>query len=502
MEKDKALETLKAADRRVSLLRDSIAVLSFDMETVMPEKAAEERGEQIALLSGLQHEFSLSDETCSAVECLKDDEELSLEDRALVRSWNRFLSIEGKLPKSFVEESARLTSLSQSAWVKARENDDFASYAPLLAEVFLNAEEKARIINPEADAYDTLLDLYEEGMNASFLASVFDPLETSIHEIMDMCCGRRVESGFLYVPYDRDRLHAFCMKIIIRMGFDFSRGLVSISAHPFTSYLGRDDIRMTTRYSDPSYFDSVSTIVHECGHALYDMNASLNEKIRGSGVGFGSSMSLHESQSRFWENMILRRRSFWLYAYPMLQEAVDGLQSVSLDDFYRAINRCTPSAIRVNADEVTYPLHIILRFRLEKMLMGGSLAVKDLPEAWNEMSSKIIRYDVKSDSEGCLQDVHWAEGLIGYFPSYAMGSIAAACFMKTLEERTGGKTALDERISRGEWNVVTDFQREEIWQYGSLYDFGTVVRRVTGHPLDADVYKAYLADKYKEIYNS
>ena len=136
------------------------------------------------------------------------------------------------------------------------------------------------------------------------------------------------------------------------------------------------------------------------------------------------------------------------------------------------------------------------------MLMDGSLAVKDLPEAWNEMSSKIIRYDVKSDSEGCLQDVHWAEGLIGYFPSYAMGSIAAACFMKTLEERTGGKAALDERISRGEWNVVTDFQREEIWQYGSLYDFGTVVRRVTGHPLDADVYKAYLADKYKEIYNS
>ncbi len=500
MTREEALKTLKKYDREALILSDIVSTLSFDQETQMPVKGAEERSSQIAMIAALHHEKLTCDELREAVSTLENAEDLG-DEGALVKSYVRFYKGEGKLPSSFVEEEARLHSASQVEWAKARENNDFKSYAPTLTKVFALAREKAGLINRELNAYDCLLDLYEEGERCQWISSVFDPLEETIHSILDKIGDKKIESSFLYVPFDEARVHAFCLDVIKKMGYDFERGNVSISAHPFTSYLGMDDIRITTRYTDPSYFDSIATIVHECGHALYDLNASLNPAIRGTSIGYGTSMSLHESQSRFWENMLLRRHSFVEAIYPSLRKAVAELNEVKLDDFYRAINRGEPSAVRVNADELTYPLHIILRYRLEKAMVEGSLEVKDLEEAWNEGSKKIIRYSVKSPAEGCLQDVHWAEGLIGYFPSYLVGSIAAAAFMKTLEEKCGGSIALDEEIRGGNWAVVTDFQREEIWKYGSIYDFLTTVRRVTGGELDVNVYTSYLASKYGEIYN-
>ena len=494
-----ARDKLYGIDSRIVTLRDAIAVLSFDEETVMPSSAGEERGEQIALLSGMMHDMATSDELKEAVATLKDSpmDEVTA---ALVRHHERFLKTEGALDRRFVEAEAKLLARSRSAWVEARRHDDWASFAPVLEEVVAMEREKAGIIDGHRDAYDTLLDLYEEGMNSEMVSSVFDPLEESIHRIMDRCTGD-IPSAFMYAPYDRDRLHALCMSIIRRMGYDESRGMVSISAHPFTSMLGRDDVRITTRYDDPSWFDSISTIVHECGHALYDMHAAGNTAIRGTSLGCGVSMSLHESQSRFWENMILRSYPFIRGIYPKLVESVDALRGVGVDDFYRALNRSCPSAIRVNADELTYPLHVIMRFRLEKMLICGGLAVGDLPEAWNRMSRETVRYDVESDREGCLQDVHWAEGLFGYFPSYALGSIAAAAFYDAMARDVGGPRALESAIEEGRWDVFTRWQDEHVWSYGGMYDFATIVEKATGRALDVECYTTYLADKYSSVYN-
>ena len=494
------IDALRALDRKMMTLQDAASVLSFDEETAMPPMGAEGRGAQIGALSALVHEIGTGSEMKSLVDALSK-EDLNEADKALVHHHQRYLSHEGRLPAAFIEEEARLISLSQVAWVKAREASDFSLFAPWLEKIIALEKEKARIINPDAPAYDTLLDLYEEGQDAASVAAVFDPLEEGIHRIQEMIGGRTVETGFLYEQYNAARVHEFCLSVIDRMGFDRERGAVSISVHPFTSYLGQDDIRITTRYTDPSWFDPISTIVHECGHALYDMHASLNPAIRGTSVGLGRSMSLHESQSRFWENLVLRGRAFWDCCYTDLVNAVDTLRGVSIDDFWRAINSSKPSAIRVNADELTYALHIILRFRLEKALVEGDLEVAGLPEAWNQMSQEVIGYSVKDDREGCLQDSHWAQGLYGYFPSYALGSIADAAFYQALAADCGGNDGLEKAISEGRWSVVSGFLNKEIWSHGSMYGFDETVRRVTGRGLDVGCHLAYLEGKYRQVYN-
>ena len=500
MDKRTALDRLRNLDRDIVILRDIIAALGFDEETALPERGFEERGEQLAMLSLMLHEKRCDRELETLVEYLSG-QELGEADRALVKAHRRFFETEACLPPRLVEKEARLLAEGHGAWIRAREADDFRAFEPVLGEIVDFEREKALAIRPSWDPYDTLLDLYEEGQSAGRIAAVFDPLEERIHDLMDRCADAGIDTSFLHCSCDRDRLHAFCLDVIGRMGFDFSRGMVSTSAHPFTSYLGRDDIRITTRYTDPSFFDAISTIVHECGHALYDMHASLNGDIRNTSIGCGTSMSLHESQSRFWENMIMRSRPFWVCMYPRLQEAVPALAAVSLDDFWRAVNLSCPSAIRVNADELTYPLHIIMRFRLERQLIRGELPVGKLPEAWNRMSLETVRYAVKSDREGCLQDSHWAGGLFGYFPSYALGSIAAASFMKALEKEAGGRQALEADLASGRWSVVTGFQDRMIWRYGAVYGFDETVERVTGKPLTVEDYTAYLADKYSTIYN-
>ena len=259
-------------------------------------------------------------------------------------------------------------------------------------------------------------------------------------------------------------------------------------------------MRITTRYTDPSVFDPIASVVHETGHALYDSHANLNPEIRGTSIGQGVSMGIHESQSRFWENMMGRSLAFWQCCYPELQEAVPSLKGVSLDAFHRAVNTIEPSAIRVNADEVTYNLHIILRYRMEKAIFEEGRSVSELPELWNTLSGKIIRYEVKNDSEGILQDVHWAGGMFGYFPTYTLGNLHAAAFLKKMTADLGGRDKLDEILRSGNWSAITSWQDENIWSKGGIYTPSDLVRRVTGKSLDAAPFKEYLIDKYKRIY--
>ncbi|MGN0906799.1 MAG: carboxypeptidase M32 [Bullifex sp.] len=496
----KELGYLKSQDEKVVRLGSVLALLSWDMETILPEKAIEERSRQMGLISTIKHEEATKDELRRAVEALSGDETLSDADKGLVRAWKRFFRTEANLSSELVREISEAEGNAHFAWVEARACNDYSIFAPHLENLIGISRKVASVIAPEKKCYDALLDMYEEGMDMATLDPVFDDLEKSTHELMDKTEGKNPDTSFLREKYDEKALHEFCLGLSRRMGFDTKRGTTAISAHPFTTSLGSDDVRITTRYTDPSVFDPIASMVHETGHALYDSHANLNPEIRGTSIGQGVSMGIHESQSRFWENMMGRSFAFWQYCYPELQHAVPSLKQVSLDDFYRAINIVEPSAIRVNADEATYNLHIILRYRMEKAIFEEGRSVSELPELWNTLSREVIRYEVKNDSEGILQDSHWAGGMFGYFPTYSLGNLHAAAFLKKMTSDLGGSDRVDEILRSGNWSPITSWQDENIWSKGGIYTPSDLVRSVTGKSLDAAPFKEYLIDKYSRIY--
>ena len=497
MKSSEALAYLKEKDRYLTTLGHISGILSWDMETVMPSKAEEERVEQMSLLALLMHSTKLDEKLKDAV-CSIETDGLSDADKALVREYKRELGMASKVPSSLVKAMSEETAKAHSKWVEARSENKFSIFQPSLENLVSLSKEYASAIG-NGD-YNTLLDLYERGMTEEKIDSLFDELEVAIHVIMDKIEGRKVDTSFLNVKYDVKKEEEFCSQIAKKMGFDFSRGAIGIVQHPFTTTLGRDDIRISNRFTDESFVDPIFSIIHETGHALYEMNAALNNEIRGTSLSQGTSMGVHESQSRFWENLMGRSLPFWKYFYPSLQSYIPQLKDINLEQFVIASNYPHSSAIRVNADELTYSLHIILRYRIEKALFNGSLAVKDIPEAWNKGSESIIRYKVKTDSEGCLQDSHWSGGSFGYFPSYALGNLYSAAFLEKLYLDCGGKSRVDEALEKGEFGLITSWQDKNIWHYGAIYEPNTLMKRVTGKELSAKPFIKYLEDKFYSLY--
>ncbi len=497
MTSSEALRYLKEKDRECTTLSNIDAVLSWDMETVMPVKAEEGRAEQMTLVALLIHRIKTDGKLKEAVYSI-DTSSLSDADSALVREWKIDLERASKVPSRLIEEMTGETSRAHSRWLEAREKSDWAIFRPSMERlVALNKEYAAAIGD---GTYNTLLDLYERGMTVGTIDPLFGKLETSIHSIMDRLEGKSVDTSFLTCGYDEKKEEEFCNSVAAKMGFDLTRGAIGVVAHPFTSTLGADDIRISNRFTDESVTDPIFSIVHETGHALYEMHASLNPEIRGTSLAQGTSMGIHESQSRFWENMMGHSFAFWEYFYPSLQRYMPQLGGVSLKDFVLALNFPYPSAIRVNADELTYSLHIILRYRIEKALFDGSLSVADVPGAWNELSEKIIRYRVKNDGEGCLQDSHWAGGSFGYFPTYALGNLYSAQFLEKLYLDCGGKANVDNALRNGEFSIITEWQDRNIWRWGAVYEPATLIKRVTGTPLLAEPFVRYLEEKFTGLY--
>ena len=496
MTSTEALKYLKEKDKYITTLSHIDGILGWDMETVMPEKAEEERGEQMSLLAVLMHEAKTGEKVKEAVYSI-DTATLSDADRALVREWKRDIEFSSKTPSRLVKEMSEATAAAHGRWLEARAKNDYSIFKPALKRIIDLNREYASCIGD--GSYDTLLDLYERGMTSEKIDSLFNPLEESIHSIMDRLEGKSVDTSFLTQPYDAKKEEEFCNAVAVKMGFDLKRGAIGVVAHPFTTTLGSDDVRISNRFTDESVTDPIFSIVHETGHALYEMHASLNNEIRGTSLAQGTSMGIHESQSRFWENMMGHSHEFWEYFYPTLQTCMPQLSSVKLDDFVLALNFPRPSAIRVNADELTYTLHIILRYRLEKALIGGSLSVDDVPEAWNRASEEIIRYRVKSDSEGCLQDSHWAGGSFGYFPTYALGNLYSAMFLDSLYSDCG-KENVENALRRGEFSLITSWQDSRIWHWGAVYEPSELVERVCAQPLSAEPFTRYLEEKFSHLY--
>jgi len=500
----KNIDKLKKIGEELTGLIHIIELLHWDQETKIPKNGAVERANQIAYLSELYHQKSTSDEINNLFdkigfvdENLVDNEKYSTVDRAFLKKFNREFNRERKLPTNLVVQLAKETSLAQAVWHEARAKKNFSVFAPSFRKIVDLLKEKADRIGFETHPYDALLDEYEPFMNSENVKNIFKPLQMGLTEILKKIrASNSIDTQFLSQNFSVKKQDEFGRMVLKDMGYFNGSGRLDISAHPFTITLGSNDVRITTRYDEASLFSGLFSDIHEGGHALYELGFSKN--IQGNILATGTSLGIHESQSRMWENQIGRSYKFWEFYYPKLKELFKGeLKNVGLDDFYRAVNNVSSSLIRVEADEVTYNLHIILRFEIEMLLINGDIDVKDLPKIWNDKMEQYFGIRPADDSEGVLQDVHWASGLIGYFPTYALGNIYAAQFYNKMKNEIND---VEKEISKGKFNEILRWLRHNIHSFGSMYNAEELCERVTGEPLNSKYFLNYIDDKYKKIY--
>ncbi len=499
-----SLVNLKKTARTLYLLEHTQATISWDQETYMPEAGNEERSEQLALLEGIIHQKLTSPETGRLLAALGADDEkpegkgdFPDEDKALIREMFRSYRRASRLPESLVTEMARQTGLAHTAWVNARKKADFSLFEENLSRIIELNREKAEKIGYKEHPYDALLDGYEPWMTASQVETVFGPLGEKLSDLVARIkAAGQPDVSFIEKNYPIDLQDSFGRSVIKEIGFPSDRGRLDLAAHPFTTTLGVNDVRITTRYHENLVLSGLFSNIHECGHALYELGVGKN--IQGNILASGVSLGIHESQSRFWENMIGRSMPFWERYYPEFQKLFSKqTEGVSLDSFYKAVNQVVPSFIRVEADEVTYGLHIILRFELEKALLSGELEVSSLPGEWNRRTKELLGIVPKDDAEGVLQDVHWSAGLIGYFPTYSLGNLYAAQFMNSMKSDIPD---FDSAIRDGRFDKILDWLRGNIHQYGMIYPADELCRRVTGENLNPEYFIDYLESKYDGVY--
>ncbi|MDR1178772.1 MAG: carboxypeptidase M32 [Spirochaetaceae bacterium] len=499
-----ALEALRRLDREYRHLTHVLALLQWDQETYLPKDGVEDRSEQLAMLGGMAHGHLIDPgvgkylrEAGVTEENPAGDERLSGEDRDFLRVFSREYYKAVKLPPDFVRYAAKTEGLSQAAWAEARQKSDFSFFMPHLSAVVEIAKKRAQYWGYGDRAYDGLLDIYEPGMTEGDVRAIFDPLKIRLKELAERVTAKgprpSVFSGF---AYDSGAQHQFSLKLMEYLGFDTKRGRLDTSAHPFTTTLGACDVRITTRYLAENPLSGIFSTIHETGHAFYELGMSGSH--RGTCLGDGCSMGIHESQSRLWENVIGRGTAFWTGLFPLLRSYFpDQLGSISLDAFIREANRVALSPIRIEADELTYSLHIIVRFDLERRLFSGGLSVEQLPHAWNTLMKELLNVEVKNDKEGVLQDVHWSMGSFGYFPSYALGNLYGLQLWKKL---CADIPQVDDHIAQGKFDTIREWLNQAVYRWGRRLRPEELLTRATGQGLKADSFMEYLEKKYTKIY--
>jgi len=476
------------------------ALMGWDQQTYMPPKGAEERGEQMATLSRLVHEMATSDEVGKLLDELVPYAQTldpDSDDARLIKLAKREYDKQTRVPAEKVAEYARVTTMAQGAWVQARSESNFALFQPHLEKIVELRREYASYFAPYDHVYDPLLDDFEPGLKTAEVQEIFARLRPQQVELIQAIATRpQVDDSFLHLKYDDQKQWNFGVEVATRFGYDWQAGRQDRSAHPFTTSFGIRDVRITTRVIEDQLPSALFGTMHETGHALYQQG--IDWKYRRSALGGAASLAVHESQSRMWENLVGRSRAFWRFFYPRLQEYFpQQLGNVSMEAFYKAINKVEPSFIRVEADEATYNLHIMLRLELEIALMEGSLEVKHLPEAWNTRMKEYLGITSPNDRLGVLQDIHWSGGMIGYFPTYALGNlISVQLWEKILQDIPN----LEEQIERGEFSALLGWLREKIHRHGSKFEPQELVEKVTGSKIDLQPYIRYLNTKYRDIY--
>jgi len=494
------LTNLRAHLATIGDLHSAAALLRWDQETYMPPGGAGVRAHQLATLSRLAHERFISPLTGSLLdeaEPLRSRLAPDSDDAALLRVTRRDFDRDRKLPAEFVEDRARAVSESTEVWRNARPANDFPAFRPHLARMVEFARRAADYLGYTQHPYDALLDEYEPETTTRDVAALFDRLrEVTVPLVRAIVArGEVADARFLDREYAEEPVRGFALSLIRAFGFDTARGRLDTSAHPFSTGFGRGDVRITTRYPRRS-LGALFGAFHEAGHAMYTQGSA--PSLERTPLDAGASYGIHESQSRLWENLVGRSRPFWQYAFPGLRQVFPAhLGSVDADTFYRAVNRVRPSLIRVEADEVTYNLHIILRFELEQALVAGDVDVKDLPDAWNAKMAEFLGVTPPNDADGVMQDIHWSAGLIGYFPSYTIGNVAS---VQLFEAARRARPRLVEDIRGGRFSALLGWLREHVHAHGRKFLPRDLLLRATGGPLTPEPYLRYLREKFGEIY--
>lgn len=484
--------------RELNTARAVEALLDWDQETLMPPRGAEDRAAQISLLAGIIHERLTSPELGEALERLERDGVAdSFEAAVVVRELRREYERATRLPRELVRELARVCTLAKGVWAEARRESDFARFAPHLRRIMALKRESADCIGWTTEPYDALLDEFEPGARAAEIATLFQSVQADLLALLERIRGarRRPDLSVLERPYDAGALDRVVRAIAAALGYDFSAGRLDVSAHPFCTSFSPRDVRITTRYTEKLVSNPIFSVIHEVGHALYEQGFEPQHAY--TPLAAAVSLGIHESQSRLWENLVGRSRPFWEHFYPQLCAALPHLADVSLDDWHFAINDVRPSLIRVDADEVTYNLHILLRFDLERRLIRGELDVDDVPAAWNARMKELLGISPSTDAEGCLQDIHWSSGLVGYFPTYALGNLYAAQFFEAARRDLPD---LERQFAAGRFLPLREWLREKIHRHGRSYRAAELVQRVTGRPLSKEPFVAHLTSKFEPLY--
>ncbi|MEO5684236.1 MAG: carboxypeptidase M32 [Chitinophagaceae bacterium] len=483
--------------QKIADTRYAIAVLQWDQETHMPPKGARFRAQQIATLSEISHELFTRDSFKNTLQDLMACTDLDdTQQKNTALSWYDYTQ-QQKLSGDFVRQLSEATSRSFQSWVSAKKANSFSLFEADLAGLLELKKKEADLLGYEQHPYNALLNQFERGCTVSLLDRVFATLQAPLKDLLNKITAcPQVDDSFLSRHFPKDAQWQFGIDLMKHLGFDFTAGRQDIAEHPFTTNFSSQDVRLTTRIDENDFSNMTWSCIHECGHGLYEQG--LPEGGYGLPLGEFTSLSIHESQSRLWENNVGRSLDSWRYFYPLAQQSFpEPLKDITLEQFYKGINKVQPSFIRTEADELTYHFHVLIRYELEKKLLEGSLQVKDIPAYWNEQYSKLLGVTVPDDRQGCLQDVHWSHGSFGYFPTYSLGSFYAAQFFAAAQHNIPN---LDNAITNGNYKPLLEWLRISVHTHGRRFTSEQLCERISGQPLNIDYFIDYAHQKYKSIY--
>ncbi len=493
-------ETYRQLLARIRDYHTSVSIeglLEWDQETMMPGKGAEQRAQQLAFVAGVSHNRLIDSEFGRLLERAEREGDPDPDVTTNIRETRRIFDRKVKLPTALVQDIAHAIALAKEAWVKARKGSNFAAFATHIEKLLDLKRQVAEKVGYTTEPYDALMDEYEPGARAADVQQVFDNVKQQLVPLVEAIkkAPRKPDPSALTRHAPTASQDAFNRKVAAAMGFDFDAGRLDVSAHPFCSGVVPTDVRLTTRFDEAYAPMSLFGVMHEAGHGLYEQG--LDPAHAFTPRGMSVSLGIHESQSRMWENLVGRSRPFWEHWYQPFQATFPAWQDVTLDAWHFAINTVKPSFIRVEADEVTYNLHIMLRFDLERKMMRGEIKVKDIPAAWNDTFKSLLGITPPTDADGCLQDIHWAMGIFGYFPTYALGNLYACQFF---DAACAALPNLKSQIAKGDMKPLREWLRANIHTHGQRFRASELVQRVTGKPLSPEPFMAYLKSKYMPLY--
>ncbi len=478
--------------QKIADVKYAAAVLQWDQETYLPAKGAAARARQLATLNETAHVMSTDESLGQLLNSLAGAEGLSVSEKKNVALTLEEYNKQKKFSAAFVREMSEAASAAFYAWIEARKQNDFKVFQPKLEDIVRLKKQETDILGYEGHCYNSLLNEYEKGATVQMLDNVFDKIATPLKGLMVQKQQATHDDAFLHLFYDRRQQWEWGMYLVKELGFDLEAGRQDISEHPFTTNFSAKDVRITTRIDEHDFANMTWSCIHEVGHALYEQG--LPDEEYGLPSGEYASLGIHESQSRLWENCVGRSKPFWKHYLSKLQQYFpEQLSPISLDQFFKAINKVSPSLIRTEADEISYHFHVRIRYYIEKELLEGALNVRDIPGRWNDLYKQDLGVTVPDDKQGCLQDVHWSHGGFGYFPTYSLGSFYAAQFYNKAVEDIAG---LEEQIACGNTTPLLDWLRQNIHRHGKSLTSEELCERVTGKKLDTDEFMAYVKKKH------